>query len=106
MFSLRGRTIFDIASHPDQAPGAPERNKIAEHDYTATVKVSEQVSVSGNFAERNFFAYFAGTNLPSLFRQDDKDMFKGWGEASRGTRRRRSSWWGTTGTCTGRRSGM
>jgi len=79
MFSLRGRTIFDIASHPDQAPGAPERNKIAEHDYTATVKVSEQVSVSGNFAERNFFAYFAGTNLPSLFRQDDKDMFKGWG---------------------------
>jgi hypothetical protein len=78
-FDLRGRTIFDLASHPDQAPGSPERNKVAEHDYTATVRIGQQVSVSGNFAERNFFAYFAGTNLPSLFKQNDKDMFKGWG---------------------------
>jgi hypothetical protein len=78
-FDLRGRTVFDVAKHPDVVPGAPEHNKIAEHDYTATWKLGSQVAISGNYAERNFFAYFAGTNLPSLFRQDDKDMFRGWG---------------------------
>jgi len=76
---FRGRTVFDMASHPDVLPGAKERNRIAEHDYTGTVKLGSQVTVTGNFAERNFYAYFAGTNLPSLFRQDDKDMFRGWG---------------------------
>lgn len=78
-FDLRGRTVLDMAKHPDQAPGAPERSKIAEHDYTATVRLNDQLSFSGNFAERNFFAYFAGTNLPSLFKQNDNDKFKGWG---------------------------
>lgn len=78
VFQLSGRTVWDIASHADRAPGVPEPSKIAEHDYTATVKLG-QVSVSGNYAERNFFAYFAGTNLPSLFRQDERDKFEGWG---------------------------
>ena len=79
MFDFRGRTVFDVASHPDQAPGAPERSRIAEHDYTATVKAGDQVTVTGNYAERNFYAFFAGTNLPSLFRQDENDMFRGFG---------------------------
>jgi len=79
MFDLRGRTVFDIASHADQAPGVPERNNIAEHDYTATLRLGSQVALSGNFAERNFSTYFAGTNLPSLFRQDTNDVFRGWG---------------------------
>ena len=78
-FDLRGRTVFDVARHPDVAPGAPDHNDIAEHDYTATWRLGSQLSVSGNYAERNFFAYFAGTNLPSLFKQDDNDMFRGWG---------------------------
>ena len=78
MFDFRGRTVFDVAKHPDVAPGAPEHSTVAEHDYTATVKVSSQVTMSGNYAERNFFAYFAGTNLPSLFRQDTNDAFRGW----------------------------
>ena len=78
-FDFRGRTVLDLASHPAVAPGAATPSKIAEHDYTATVKLGSQFAVSGNFAERNFFAYFAGTNLPSLFRQDEKDQFKGWG---------------------------
>lgn len=79
IFDIRGRTVMDIASHPAVAPGAAEPSKVAEQDYTATVKLGSQVAVSGNYAERNFFAYFAGTNLPSLFRQDEKDKFKGWG---------------------------
>ncbi len=77
-FDIRGRTVFDMASHL-KLPGGPERSRIAEHDYTATVKLSDRFALSGNFAERNFFAYFAGTNLPSLFRQNDNDKFKGWG---------------------------
>lgn len=79
VFDFRGRTVFDLADHPAVAPGAKSRSNIAEHDYTATVKLGGQVTMSGNYAERNFFAYFAGTNLPSLFRQNDNDMFKGWG---------------------------
>lgn len=78
-FDLRGRTVFDVAKHPDVAPGAPDHSNIAEHDYTATWRLGSQVSVSGNYAERNYFAYFAGTNLPSLFKQNDNDMFRGWG---------------------------
>lgn len=69
-FDLRGRTVWNVAN---------ERSQIAEHDYTATLKLGSQVSVSANLAERYFAAYFAGTNLPSLFRQDEKDLFKGWG---------------------------
>jgi len=79
LLDVRGRTVFDVASRPVLAAGVAEPSKIAEHDYTATVKLGSQVSVSGNFAERNYFAYFAGTNLPSLFRQDEHDMFRGWG---------------------------
>lgn len=78
VFDLRGRTVFDLADHVAAAPGV-DRKKVAEHDYTATVKLGSQVTLSGNVAERNFFAYFAGTNLPSLFRQNDNDLFKGWG---------------------------
>ena len=78
-FDLRGRTVFDVAKHPEVAPGAPAHNDIAEHDYSATWRIGSQVAVTGNFAERNFFAYFAGSNMPSLFRQDDHDMFRGWG---------------------------
>lgn len=78
-FQFKGRTVWDLASHAAPAPGTSEPSRVAEHDYTATLRMGDQVTLSGNVAERNFFAYFAGTNLPSLFRQDDKDKFKGWG---------------------------
>jgi len=70
VFELRGRTVYDVSN---------ERANIAENDYTITLKLNSQLSVSGNYAERNFLYYFAGTNLPSLFRQDENDMFRGWG---------------------------
>ena len=74
-----GRTIFDAASHADQPAGMEKPSNIAEHDYTVRVKLPGQFSVSGNFVERNFYAYFAGTTLPSLFRQDENDKFRGYG---------------------------
>ena len=79
VFQLRGRTIFDVADHAPTAPGTAKPSTIAEHDYTAIVKFGSMVTVTANVAERNFYAYFAGTNLPSLFRQDEKDQFKGYG---------------------------
>jgi hypothetical protein len=79
MFQFRGRTIFDMANHEAPAVGTAKPSTIAEHDYTAIVKFGSKVTFTANVAERNFYAYFAGTNLPSLFRQDDKDKFKGFG---------------------------
>jgi hypothetical protein len=68
-----------MASHPD-TPGTTEKpSKIAEHDYSLSVKVAPSLSVTGTFVERNFFAYFAGSNLKSLFRQDEKDKFRAFG---------------------------
>lgn len=89
VFDFSGRTLFDIAQHPD-TPGsaAAKPSRIAEHDYNLLVKVADSVSVTGTFTERNFFAYFAGSNLRSLFRQDEKDKFRAfggsviWGSAS------------------------
>lgn len=74
-----GRTLFDIAQHPDPAPGKPKPSKIAEHDYSATWKVSGNFALTGAYTERNFEAFFAGTNLPSLFRPQEKDKHRGWG---------------------------
>ena len=79
VFQVRGRTIFDMADHVAPAAGTAKPSTIAEHDYTAIVKFGPKVVFTANVAERNFYAYFAGTNLPSLFRQDDKDKFKGFG---------------------------
>ena len=76
MFDVRGRTVLDVAHHVGQPADGQERNNVAEHDYTATMKFGSDLSVSYQYAERNFYAYYAGTNLPSLFRQDDKDMFQ------------------------------
>jgi hypothetical protein len=74
-----GRTILDVADHADQPAGTPKPSDIAEHDYRLRVKLPGQFSVSGNFAERNYYAFFAGTTMPSLFRQDDRDKFRGYG---------------------------
>ncbi len=78
-FSLTGRTLFDVASRPDALPGEDEPSRIAEHDYSVSVKVAEKVAVTGAFTERNFRAYFAGTTLPSLFRQDERGKFNAFG---------------------------
>jgi hypothetical protein len=69
-----GRTVFDVAKHPDAAPGE-DRSNIAEHDYRATGKILDTLSVTGTFVQRNFYAYFAGSTMPSLFNQNEKGKF-------------------------------
>ena len=76
VFDFSGRTLFDIAKHPDTIGTTEKPSKIAEHDYNLSVKVTNSVSLTGTFIERNFFAYFAGSNFRSLFRQDEKDKFR------------------------------
>lgn len=78
-FQLRGRTIFDLTDHAALPVGTENPSNIAEHDYTAVVKFGSKVIFTANVAERNFNAFFAGTNLPSLFRQEEKDKYKGYG---------------------------
>ena len=73
-----GRTVFDVARHPATLPGT-ETSSIAEHDYVTTLKLSDKVRVSGTFIERNFYAYYAGSTLPSLFNLNEKGMFKATG---------------------------
>jgi hypothetical protein len=70
-----GRTVLDVAKHSGGQAGVESPSRFAEHDYNLTVKVADTVSVSGAFTERNFRAYFAGTNMPSLFHQDEKGKF-------------------------------
>lgn len=74
-----GRTVLDLANRDSVlAPTAPKPSKIAEHDYTLTVKVADLFIVTGNMTERNYQAYYAGSNFRSLFRQDERGKYKGW----------------------------
>jgi hypothetical protein len=77
-FDFSGRTVFDIADHPQPAPGV-DNSRIAEHDYKATARLSEQASLTGTYVERNLFAYYAGSTLPTLFNQNEQGMFKATG---------------------------
>lgn len=75
-----GRTVLDVASHmpPLKAKNA-NPSRVAEHDYTLTYKFSPLIVVATNYTERNFQAYFAGTNMPNLFRQTEKDKHHAYG---------------------------
>lgn len=77
-FELSGRTMYNTAPRAE-ATATSGDSRLAEHDYTLNLKFSKLISLSGNFTERNFKEYFAGTNLPSLFRQVENDKHRGLG---------------------------
>lgn len=83
-----GKTVFDVAKHADVAAGVEKPSNIAEHDYTLAVKALEELSFAGTYVERNYRAYFAGTNLHSLFNQNEKGKFNAYGA---------SATWGSAG---------
>jgi hypothetical protein len=77
-FDFSGRTVTDVA--PLLAPAAGINiSRLAEDDYTATLKFLQTFSLAGTFVERNLFSYFAGSTLPSLFNQNEQGMFKATG---------------------------
>jgi len=71
---LTGHTLFNEATIPAGATAA-ENSRIAEHDYKATAKVTDTLSLSGTYTERNFYNYFAGSTLPNLFNQNELGFF-------------------------------
>jgi hypothetical protein len=75
---VAGRTVLNVASDQITVPGT-DPSRIAEHDYKATAKVNEKISITGTYVERNFFSYYAGSTLPSLFNQDEQGTFKATG---------------------------
>ncbi len=72
-----GRTVYDV-NHHIAAPAntTPNTNKVAEHDYNVGLRFTPMFSLTGNFTERNYRAFYAGTNLPSLFNKWEAGKFK------------------------------
>lgn len=74
-----GKTVFDVAKHAETPAGEEKPSNIAEHDYGLSVKAGEKWGIAGTFTERNYRAYYAGTNLHSLFNQREKGKFSAMG---------------------------
>jgi hypothetical protein len=75
---VTGRTVLNISQNQIIAPNTSP-SRMAEHDYKATAKLNEALALTGTYVERNFFSYYAGTTLPSLFKQNEQGMFKATG---------------------------
>ena len=72
---LSGRTLWNQAEYVNGT--APSR--VAEDDFSATLKLAETLKLSGQFVERNLSSYFAGSTLPNLFNVSAAGQFKATG---------------------------
>ena len=70
---ISGHSLFDVSGQFQAVPGSDKPSRVAENDYTASYRFSPKVALNANFAEHDLQSYYAGTNLPNLFRQDEKD---------------------------------
>lgn len=82
--SLTGRTVYDVAHHINYPPGVTEanRSRVAEHDYALGLRFTNAFRVDATYVQRNFRAYYAGTNMPSLFNQYEPGRFQSQGFAA------------------------
>ncbi len=79
---FNGRTVYDVAHHIAPPAGSNgSDNRIAEHDYNLGVKFTPMFGMTGTYTQRNFRAYYAGTNLPNLFNQYEPGRFRAEGLA-------------------------
>ena len=79
---FNGRTVYDVAHHIVPPAGSNgSDNRIAEHDYNLGVKFTPMFGMNGTYTQRNFRAYYAGTNLPNLFNQYEPGKFQAQGLA-------------------------
>jgi hypothetical protein len=80
---LSGRTVVDIASHQDLPVGSrANTSRIAEHDYTVGWKLAKAVRLDASYTQRNYRAFYSGTNLPSLFNPFEPGDFRSHGLAA------------------------
>ena len=77
---ITGHTLLNLEG-TYQAPGTatPTAPRLAENDYAATYRFAPTVALTGTYTERNLQSYYAGTNLPNLFRLDEKDRHRAFG---------------------------
>lgn len=79
---FNGRTVYDVAHHIEAPAGSePNPSRVAEHDYNLGVKFTPMFSLNGTYTQRNFRAYYAGTNMPSIFNQYEPGRFRAEGLA-------------------------
>ncbi|MBI3131192.1 MAG: hypothetical protein HYZ13_07535 [Acidobacteria bacterium] len=79
-FDLTGRTVYDVNHHINEPAGTDSnKSKIAEHDYGIGLRFSPMFGLNGTYTQRNFRAYYAGTNLPSLFNRYEPGKFQSQG---------------------------
>lgn len=83
VIDLSGKTVGDIQHHIAPPPGQENYNdsRIAEHDYALGLRFTPLFSMNTTYAQRNFRAYYTGTNLPSLFNAWEPGRFKAQGVA-------------------------
>lgn len=72
MLDLSGRTVLDVANHPEDGY---DHKKVAEQDFRATIRLRDNLSATGGYTQRNFYSYYAGATLPSLFNQKEFGTF-------------------------------
>lgn len=71
-----GHTLLNVQA-ADHAPQNARR--LAENDYAVTYRIKPTVALTGTYTERNLEAYYAATNLPNLFRADERDRHRAFG---------------------------
>jgi len=74
-FDVSGRVAFNQKKE-EPAVSTEKKSRLAEQDYRLSWKITRSIQFSGHYAERNFKDFFAGTNLPSLFRQLETEKYK------------------------------
>jgi hypothetical protein len=72
---LSGRAALN-AKKEDPTTVASKESRLAEQDYTLSWKIIQSIQLSGKYTERNFKNFYAGTNLPTLFRQIETEKYK------------------------------
>lgn len=74
-FEVSGRAIWN-QKKSDLPADADKSSRLAGQDYAMSWKLTRSIQLSGNYIERNFKDYYAGTNLPTLFRQVETEKYK------------------------------
>jgi hypothetical protein len=80
--------VFDVANHADDMNNWGNASRVAENDFSLAYKFTRNFSAKANYAERNFQAYYSGSNFPSLFSVFERDKHRSYGGSATYSRSR------------------